>query len=628
MTDERVLPELPENDIEMMRDRFPQWMIFETVKPGVREYLCTRCGKRWKHDSRELRMLYTPEDRFWDGVKVNDRVECPECGCVETVKNRKQFKVPWRNHAVVFFLPVSEDYVAARAVMYEKYGDCAKGAENVIRKTVVGEYHIRKGRKTEFFRNGEKAEHITEPFTFWHGIWTEKYGYRTVWDGRKLKREETFLRYFPDAQLQEEYMHEREYPLMKLICAYAEHPMQVETLAKVGVFEAVRALAEGKENVRCMDWSAKTPWEMHKLPKQVYEVWKKDCYQSLDTLKLYRFIGTDGVNGMKAAREIEQDARAFTWKEGLKHCMRIAALGKEYNGKPDGFIRYIEKMTERYKRNACAWGKVSKRAVYETWADYMAIAERMGAADKVPRFPADVKERHDRLLEIWRAEEDKRRREEEKRRKKLKKQQEEAERKEAERRREALEKKHAGVREIYAKIRDKYAFTDGVYSIVVPEGAADIQEEGYNLIHCTGTSERYFARILSGESYIFFLRRADKPEESWYTLEVEPGGTIRQKRTKYDRQEDDLKDAIPFLQKWQEEIAPRMAEEDLAAAMEAKRLRMMEFEELRRNDTRIRNGQLRGKRLADVLSADLMEALYQMKTGGERTEEEREAKNA
>ena len=40
--------------------------------------------------------------------------------------------------------------------------------------------------------------------------------------------------------------------------------------------------------------------------------------------------------------------------------------------------------------------------------------------------------------------------------------------------------------------------------------------------------DRYLDRIERRESYILFLRRTNEPDVSYYTLEVEPGGTIRQ----------------------------------------------------------------------------------------------------
>ena len=59
-----------------------------------------------------------------------------------------------------------------------------------------------------------------------------------------------------------------------------------------------------------------------------------------------------------------------------------------------------------------------------------------------------------------------------------------------------------------------------------------------------------------------------------------------------------------------------MTGEDIAAAMEARRLRITEMEELARTGTTVKFGSLRGKRLYDVLSADLMEQVYDQKTGG------------
>ena len=97
----------------------------------------------------------------------------------------------------------------------------------------------------------------------------------------------------------------------------------------------------------------------------------------------------------------------------------------------------------------------------------------------------------------------------------------------------------------------------------------------------------------------------DKP---YYTLEVEPNGTIRQKRTYFDRQNDDLKDAEKFLKEWQKVVAGRLTESDRKKAEKSRDLRTQEFEQLRRDDVRIHVGDLAGQRLVDVLVADLMEA--------------------
>lgn len=82
---------------------------------------------------------------------------------------------------------------------------------------------------------------------------------------------------------------------------------------------------------------------------------------------------------------------------------------------------------------------------------------------------------------------------------------------------------------------------------------------------------------------------------------------IRQKRTYFDRQNDDLKDAEKFLKEWQKVVSERLTENDREKAEKSKVLRLQEFEQLRQDDIRIHTGDLAGQRLVDVLVSDLME---------------------
>ena len=156
-------------------------------------------------------------------------------------------------------------------------------------------------------------------------------------------------------------------------------------------------------------------------------------------------------------------------------------------------------------------------------------------------------------------------------------------------------------------IKPKYEYTGEVYSIVVPSGVRDIMREGDALSHCVGKSDRYWERIEQQEAYILFLRKTAEIDKPYYTLEVEPNGTIRQKRTYFDRQNDDLKDAEQFLKEWQKVVSERLTESDREKAEKSKVLRLQEFEQLRQDDIRIHTGDLAGQRLVDVLVSDLME---------------------
>lgn len=127
------------------------------------------------------------------------------------------------------------------------------------------------------------------------------------------------------------------------------------------------------------------------------------------------------------------------------------------------------------------------------------------------------------------------------------------------------------------------------------------------LHHCVGSSKRYWDRIEHNEAYILFLRRKEAPDVPYYTLEIEPDGTVRQKRTKFDRQEADIQEVSAFLVEWQKVVSERLTKRDRRLASDSRTLREQEFKQMRKDDVRINVGDLAGQRLVDVLTADLME---------------------
>ena len=170
-----------------------------------------------------------------------------------------------------------------------------------------------------------------------------------------------------------------------------------------------------------------------------------------------------------------------------------------------------------------------------------------------------------------------------------------------------MEEKFHHVNAICQEIKAKYEYADADYMVMVPSGILDIITEGRALHHCAGSSDRYWDRIERRESFVMFLRKTADPFHAYYTLEVEPDGTVRQKRTEYDRQKKDIEQATEFLQKWQRVITARLTESDKALAAESRILREKEFIQLKKDRVIIHTGHLAGRLLADVLMADLME---------------------
>jgi hypothetical protein len=151
---------------------------------------------------------------------------------------------------------------------------------------------------------------------------------------------------------------------------------------------------------------------------------------------------------------------------------------------------------------------------------------------------------------------------------------------------------------ICSEIYEKYRYANDQFIMSVPRGTKDIMNDGRQLHHCSASSERYFERINNRETFILFLRKADRPLNAYYTLEIEPSGTVRQKRSEYNRQPE-IKEVETFIKEWQKVIKDRLNEDDIRTAKESKRKRIAEMQEL----------QVKNVKLADILTEDLMEAI-------------------
>lgn len=220
-----------------------------------------------------------------------------------------------------------------------------------------------------------------------------------------------------------------------------------------------------------------------------------------------------------------------------------------------------------------------------TWKDYLSMAAKFhyDLKDEIVYRTSDLRKRHDELVK-------------------------KCESKSRAIRAGELMQKFPNAEKVCRTLAKKYNYSDGRYLVVAPKGLEDILTEGDMLHHCIASSDRYLERMERHESYILFLRKASEPKQPYYTMEVEPNGTVRQIRTEYDRQNSDITDARVFLKGWQKEVVKRLTKEDREKAQQSRALREQEFVQLRKDQVTIRNGDLAGRLLVDVLTADLLEA--------------------
>ena len=251
----------------------------------------------------------------------------------------------------------------------------------------------------------------------------------------------------------------------------------------------------------------------------------------------------------------------------LKNMLDHMTLVKAYN--------YLVRQSDQSDKNPMS-------QVLTTYNDYMNMAERlkMDTSSEQIYKPKDLKKAHTKVIDLlsqagW------------------------------EKTAQDASKKFPKVNEELPRLL-KYEYKGSAYQIVAPRTITDIVREGSLLGHCIHTCDFYYQRIETKESFIMFLRKNDDPEKPWYTLEVEPSGNIRQKRTVGDNQNDDLKAAVPFLHEWQQWLQKILSEEDKKLAKISEKKRKENYKKIREEKKKVWHGKLQGQLLADVLEADFL----------------------
>ena len=251
------------------------------------------------------------------------------------------------------------------------------------------------------------------------------------------------------------------------------------------------------------------------------------------------------------------------------------------NMSPEQLMNYIKKQRDTsYPENRY-------EKVVDQWKDYLLMCKKLGKNmnDEMVYRPRELKRRHDEAVEEIRKLD------------MVEEMMRDAEKKEL--RAKELREKYPGTEQALKEIAPKYEYENEAYKIIVPKNLVDIMSEGNALHHCVGSTDRYFERIRDQETYICFLRRQEEPELPYYTIEVEPGGTIRQHRGMYD-EEPNIEEIRGFLREWQKVLKKRLHGKDWKLAAESKIKREQNLEELRKaNNERVLKG----------LAEDFMEAM-------------------
>lgn len=236
---------------------------------------------------------------------------------------------------------------------------------------------------------------------------------------------------------------------------------------------------------------------------------------------------------------------------------------------PQQVMNYVE------KQKAVSYPGLGALEILRQWEDCLSMCRAAGKNlyDEMVYRPRELKRRHDEMAVY--------------RQKALILRDMDRDSEKSEKYADEMAAKYPGAEENLKAVKEKYEYRNEEYMVIVPERLVDIVKEGNALHHCAGASERYFERIMSRETYICFLRRADEPQVPFYTIEVEPNGTIRQHRSYLD-EEPGIEEIRGFLKEWQQAVKKRVRKEDLELQKASEEKREKNLQELReKNNTRV-----------------------------------------
>ena len=531
----RNMPKIPERFYEWCKRQFsePGW-IFYHRNGRYADMFCTECGEDF---TVKIKRGETYEEQFEKVIEPPERNtvgKCPKCGKTIMWKaGMRKDKYERHMEAGIGQKYGTNGYVIRWFTVYKVFGPKDKNQYEYIERARVFYYKNRvtpqkdyyyydgwSGKQNWFCHNIGGLSNIVIPEMRIHPD-TYRNMKGTCMEYCMAKE---YAKTIPKPVRWNEYY----WNITWYMNRYKRNPV-LEMLIKSGC----RNLTEYILRVYDTNWRKKKPWEMLGINKnRLKKLIEQDSVQMLDLYQMEKMSGKE----MKED-EIEWFHEEGISKRGMNEILRRMSVRKAIN--------YLEKQ----KQN----GSVKDiNQILTTYNDYIRMAERMGydTFDEIVYKPKNIKKEHAKLI------------------------MESEKRNVGESAKEVYEE-FPEIKKKLEKAKKRYEFSSGKYILKMPESVEDIMIEGRTLHHCVSSSDRYFDRIDTGETYIGFVRRVEEEDIPFYSIEFEPGGNVRQKRTYYNRHDEYYEDVIAFLLEWQQEVKKHMTKKEKQIA-EMSRMKRME----------------------------------------------------
>lgn len=480
---------------------FSQYVFYTPIKGDKADCSCSCCGKRTVVDRKKIRL------------RNNEKGVCPICGKKVTYKARGKMPYRIRDERWVLYIDRTEHGFICRYfhVLREFMRDSVPKHDEYMNEYSRAFYTF-KGKEPNF-DSYEWAEFRQSGITRWcHDAGKISCMLSILYPGNlpeawehtpmKYSALEYISRNMPSESCRYEDGIKRylEFPALEWICK-----MGLNNLAQYILGNGIHHTL-GKINR-----NGTTIYEILGLNKVNTRI-LQEIDGDMGELRLLQVAQSIGVNfkadQLKAYYETFECNTNF-----LMQANRKVSLHK--------LVRYVEKESERYpmgERGGCWMYSYNryyeredprierKQNMAKDWLEYLSWCDALkyDTDNMFIYLPKNFKKVHDRTADEYQALQDKKAAAE-KRKRDL----------QAKRNMENTKKALEEILKM-SEGSDAFSIKGKGLVLIVPKCAEDIKAEGTALHHCVGG---YVERVAKGETSIFFVRKAESPDKSYYTME-------------------------------------------------------------------------------------------------------------
>lgn len=303
----------------------------------------------------------------------------------------------------------------------------------------------------------------------------------------------------------------------KILGHYSKYPC-IEYLTKLGFKNLVEEKLNGERTYSAVNWRGKNINEVLKLSKDNIKLLKESdfasSFSSFATLKLFQISQNDKSNlTLEEINKLASEIDGADILHDFLNILKLTTLKRADN--------YISKQLNKNRNPKRYYLKTN---VITTWRDYIADCGRLNmdiSKDNV-LFPRDLYNAHQNTIK---------------------------------------QVKIRGNKELDIKLKarardldKRYKFSKKGLFIRAASTSGELIEEGKALNHCVGT---YAERYAAGDNAILLIRKEDKPDKPYYTVELRKDVVVQVRGKNNCAPNEIIKDFIEEFRQTKLEKKPR-----------------------------------------------------------------------